>query len=554
MTASSEFLLRKNDRIVFFGDSITEQQLYTNYVESYLSARFPELELTFFNAGWGGDTAPNSLSRLERDVLSCQPTLVTLCFGMNDGSYCLPNETVKSNYVNGMKTLIARLKAAGIRMVLLTPGMADEAVSENLKAVNYNYGGLRVMADEALALARAEGLPHADLHKLMNMTNDAARAADREFCMIPDGVHPDPAGHLVMAFGLLQALGVPPRHQEVALNYAAKTIAVSPTLSAGRLKKSSRGFSFDIQFDRLPFYVEPLARKVLPFLPFQETYNDIKLTVAALPTARGYFRSATLRSSAFTAETFATGINLCDQWALPVMQQAAKVYRYTLDKDQVFYKLWRSMGLDNKNSPDYNRKAHLAGIKLVPVIDKARSYMVDKKALKSHVEVVATDLPGEPIENGDFIGQWRACGPFPKPHATDKLGGEAALTATVPVLNSQWLAADFDLANMADNCNLFFGVHTDCFAYAITVLDSPLEQSATLLLGSDDGFAVWLNGAQLESKLDLARGLVPDSDRMAVTLRKGKNVLLVKISQGAASWGFCVRFEGLTKGIVSLRA
>lgn len=56
MTPSPEFILKPNDRIAFYGDSITEQQLYTNYVESYLAARFPELKLTFFNAGAGGDS------------------------------------------------------------------------------------------------------------------------------------------------------------------------------------------------------------------------------------------------------------------------------------------------------------------------------------------------------------------------------------------------------------------------------------------------------------------------------------------------------------------
>ena len=36
--------------VVTLGDSITEQHLYTNFVESYLATRYPELKLTFFNA------------------------------------------------------------------------------------------------------------------------------------------------------------------------------------------------------------------------------------------------------------------------------------------------------------------------------------------------------------------------------------------------------------------------------------------------------------------------------------------------------------------------
>ena len=52
-----EFALRDNDRVVFLGDSITEQKLYTTYIEAYAVTRFPKLKLAFANRGWGGDTA-----------------------------------------------------------------------------------------------------------------------------------------------------------------------------------------------------------------------------------------------------------------------------------------------------------------------------------------------------------------------------------------------------------------------------------------------------------------------------------------------------------------
>ena len=42
MMQQSDFILKPNDRIVFYGDSITEQHLYTNYVESYLADFLPE--------------------------------------------------------------------------------------------------------------------------------------------------------------------------------------------------------------------------------------------------------------------------------------------------------------------------------------------------------------------------------------------------------------------------------------------------------------------------------------------------------------------------------
>ena len=553
MTSGSHFLLQRNDRIVFLGDSITEQQLYTNYVESYLASRFPQLRLSFFNAGWGGDSAPGGAARLQRDVLALKPTVVTLCYGMNDGRYSAPTDEIRTTYVNGMRALVAALKAAGARIVLLTPGMVDETVAPHLAPVQYNQRGLRILADEVLKLAAEEGLPSFDLHKLMNEVDRRGKAADPKFCMIPDSVHPDPAGHLVMAFALLQALGVPPRQQQVAVDYGARRATASPGIKAGRVVRNPHGFSLELRLDALPFYVEPLARKVLPFLPFQETYNNLKFSVHGLPAPRGYFRSELLRTPSLQREEFEEGINLFGQWGLGVVQKAEMVHRYTLEKDQVYYKTWRTLGLNGLNSPYYNAKAHAAGIRQSPALDRARDTLLGRQALVCRLNVVATDLPGEPLLSGDFISQWSLLGPFPKPYATDHLGGEAAFTGQPPRLATAWRASDLNLANSGNVLNEVFGAQIDCYAYAVTLLESPVDQAATLLVGSDDGFAAWLNGTKLAENLNVARPLAVDQERMPVRLRAGTNVLLLKISQGLGSWGFCARFDGLRKPVAAMR-
>src|SRR5438046_10661830 len=52
-----DFLIHDGDRVVFLGDSITEQRLYTTYIEGYVLSRHPDWKLTFRNVGWGGDTS-----------------------------------------------------------------------------------------------------------------------------------------------------------------------------------------------------------------------------------------------------------------------------------------------------------------------------------------------------------------------------------------------------------------------------------------------------------------------------------------------------------------
>src|SRR5690349_15573295 len=54
---AGEFQIHDGDRVVFLGDSITEQRLYTTYIEAYALTRYPAWKLSFRNVGWGGDTA-----------------------------------------------------------------------------------------------------------------------------------------------------------------------------------------------------------------------------------------------------------------------------------------------------------------------------------------------------------------------------------------------------------------------------------------------------------------------------------------------------------------
>lgn len=553
MSQPATLILKPNDRIVFLGDSITEQQLYTNQVETYLATRFPELRLTFLNAGWGGDTAPGGVQRLDRDVLALKPTVVTICYGMNDGRYTPPTDEIRTTFVTGMKELVSRLKAAGVRIVLLTPGMVDENVAPHLAVANYNRGGLRILADEVLKLATEEQLPVADLHKLMNEVYDRARAADPKFAM-SDGVHPDPAGHLVMAYGVLQVLGVPPRRQALAIDLEKRTCLDESGLPAGRLRRNPYGFSLDLQVEHLPFFVEPAARKVLPYLPFQETYNELKLSVRGLNAKRGYFRSETLRSASVPREEFEAGVNLFSQWPIRIMQRAEAVHRYTLEKDQIYFKAWRNLGLNGVNSSYHNAKAHAAGIKMTQALEQGRATLLKGRSnLTCSLNVITTDLPGEPIMNGDFIGQWSLRGPIAKPYDADHLDGEAAFTSRIPTLPADWLPCDLDLANPGSNLILQFGQQNDCFIYAVTLIRSPMEQAAELLIGSDDGVAVWLNGNQILSNMNIARGLAADQERVKVQLRNGDNVLLLKITQGMGAWGMCARFDGLQKPVVALR-
>src|SRR5438477_13129110 len=85
---TSQFYLKEGDRVVFYGDSITDQRLYTTFVETFAVTRFPTMNVTFVHSGWGGDKVTGGGGgpidmRLERDVFSYKPTVWARLPGIN---------------------------------------------------------------------------------------------------------------------------------------------------------------------------------------------------------------------------------------------------------------------------------------------------------------------------------------------------------------------------------------------------------------------------------------------------------------------------------------
>ncbi|MGB2905533.1 MAG: glycoside hydrolase family 172 protein [Candidatus Aminicenantaceae bacterium] len=78
-------------------------------------------------------------------------------------------------------------------------------------------------------------------------------------------------------------------------------------------------------------------------------------------------------------------------------------------------------------------------------------------------------------------------------------------------------------------------------AYGFTYVYAPEERSTQLLIGSDDGVRIWLNGDLVHTN-PAYRGAYPDQDRIPVHLKQGWNTLLVKVLQGSGGWGYYIRF------------
>src|SRR5438105_3614324 len=148
VASAQDFFLKNGDTVVFYGDSITDQRLYTTFAETYVLTRFPALRIKFVHSGWGGDRVSGGGGgpmdvRLWRDVLPYNPTVVTIMLGMNDGGYRAFDQTTFDTFATGYKHIVDILKRQlpGVRIVAIQPSAYDDVT----RAASFEGGYNRVL-------------------------------------------------------------------------------------------------------------------------------------------------------------------------------------------------------------------------------------------------------------------------------------------------------------------------------------------------------------------------------------------------------------------------
>lgn len=305
-------LLRQGDRMVFLGDSITQQRIYTRYVMNYFALRHPELGVTFRNAGVGGDTAIGGIKRLNTDVLNAKPNVVSICFGMNDAGYAAFDEARYEAYLAAMTVLLYDLRQQGVKVVLLTPGPVDPDKGASWLDWRMYNDVLRRYADGVKELAKRKGVPVYDIYSLMLDVQTRAKAADAGFTMIPDAVHPSPPGQALMAYGLLKALGCDEPASGLEIDATSRTVSAD-RCAVDDLWVTADAVRFVRRDEALPTYFDPEAAAVFGYAPIVEELNRYPFRVTGLRKGRWRLTVEGMEVGTFTAEALAEGVNLALQ-------------------------------------------------------------------------------------------------------------------------------------------------------------------------------------------------------------------------------------------------
>ena len=260
--------LKDGDGIVFFGDSITHQRLYTQYVEDYFYTRFPNIRLRLHNAGVSGSVAWEALERFGGDVAAYKPKYVMVLLGMNDGNHEPFNQAIFDTYRQDMTTIVQSIQKIGAMPIVLTPTMFDARVRRAIRpdadaestslynAVLAYYGAwLREVATE-------QGLGFVDVWAPLDNLVLEQRKSNPNFTLVPDSVHPGPAGHVVMAMAIIHDLGLPRQMSSIRITRSADSPQRVST-AGGQLSNLSwrdDGLEFNWQAESLP-WVLPEERR-----------------------------------------------------------------------------------------------------------------------------------------------------------------------------------------------------------------------------------------------------------------------------------------------------
>ena len=186
----------KIPKIVAFGDSVTQgcfevydngdgsirvvydmKNAYHEMLSDLIFELFPYASVTVVNAGISGDSTEGGLKRMERDVLSENPDLTIISFGLND--CVVKGRDYADTYADNLRQMFMALKEKGSEVIYMTPPMMCKTVRPEVEgevlrrvasdvAKAQNDGLLDLYCEKGMEVAKECGVTICDLHKKWN--------------------------------------------------------------------------------------------------------------------------------------------------------------------------------------------------------------------------------------------------------------------------------------------------------------------------------------------------------------------------------------------------
>ena len=211
-------LFEKGSKVVCIGDSITDFERarplgeglfggigksYVGIVDGLLKATDPSLHLRFINMGISGNNVRDLDARWQTDVMDLKPDYVTVLIGINDvwRQFDTPEITENHVYPQEYRETLSRLVKGTLPtvkgMVLMTRYMMEPNQKDPMRARMDEYGAI------VKEIAKENQLPCIDLQAAFDEYFQEYHPASVNW----DRIHPNVAGHCIIARALLNGIG-----------------------------------------------------------------------------------------------------------------------------------------------------------------------------------------------------------------------------------------------------------------------------------------------------------------------------------------------------------
>jgi lysophospholipase L1-like esterase len=344
---SDAFALHDGDTVVFYGDSITEQRLYTEDIENFLLTRYSGRKVQFINSGVGGDKVSGGWAgpvdlRLTRDVFAYKPSVVTIMLGMNDGYYRPWNDGVFSTYADGYRHIVEEIQKElpQTRLMLLKPSPHDDVTRTPDFTPSYNATLVR-FGDFLGKLAEEKHVQVADLNQPVVEALTGAKAADEPLsvALIRDRVHPGGGIHWVMAGSVLKAWGADPVVSTTDIDFVPGKVSASLNTVITKLVRTKTDLTWTQTDSALPLPLpppetDPMAALALQAAKFNAQFNQEMLAVRGLSEGSYELRIDDRVVGRWSSTELAVGVNLASL-DTPMLAQSRLVALDTERKNEI---------------------------------------------------------------------------------------------------------------------------------------------------------------------------------------------------------------------------
>lgn len=204
-------MIAKDATVLFQGDSVTDAGRsrdsdndlgsgYAGMVAAWFSARYPEQQVRFLNRGISGNRTRDLRARWQRDTLDLHPSWISILIGINDvwRRYDSDDPTSLEAFETTYRQILEMTRlASDARIILMEPFVLPTPPDR---------AGWREDLDPKIAAVRALAREYNTLFVPLDGLFAAAAAQRPMDFWLPDGVHPSPAGHALIAQAWLRAV------------------------------------------------------------------------------------------------------------------------------------------------------------------------------------------------------------------------------------------------------------------------------------------------------------------------------------------------------------